>query len=156
MADRYPNPDFADLLRAFVDADVRFLIVGAYALGAHGHVRATGDLDVRIESSPGNAKRTLSALTSFGAPLFGLTESDLTRPGTVFQMGLPPARIDVLNDVSGVAFEAAWPNRIETSIEGVTVPVIGFDDLLANKRATGRDKDRQDAAALERVARRRR
>jgi hypothetical protein len=72
MADRDPNPDFADLLRAFVDADVRFLIVGAYALGAHGHVRATGDLDVWIDPAPSNAKRTLRALTTFGAPLFGL------------------------------------------------------------------------------------
>ncbi len=96
--------DFRDLLRAFVDHEVRFLVVGAYALAVHGRPRATGDLDVWVETTPTNADRVLAALRAFGAPLHDLTRDDLTRPGVVFQIGLPPLRIDILRRLAAWSF----------------------------------------------------
>jgi hypothetical protein len=114
------NQDFVDLLRAFVDHDVRFLIVGAYALGVHGRPRATGDLDVWVEPTPQNADRVMKALEAFGAPLGQVTAADFGKPGIVFQMGLPPVRIDVLTDLTGVTFSEAWPTRTVATLTGLT------------------------------------
>jgi len=146
--------DFRDLLRAFVDHRVRFLVVGAYALAVHGRPRATGDLDVWIEPTRGNAERAFAALGHFGAPLHDLTEADLATPGVVFQIGLPPLRIDVLTQISGVEFAHAWPRRRRAVFADLTVDVIGRADFIANKRATGRLKDLADAERLERRPRR--
>src|SRR5580765_1346738 len=96
------NQDFADLLHAFIAADVRFLIVGAYALALHGRPRATGDLDVWVDPTPENAPRVLRALGEFGAPLADITEAEFVRPGVVYQIGIPPGRIDVLTDLTGI------------------------------------------------------
>jgi predicted nucleotidyltransferase len=141
--------DFRDLLCAFVDHEVRFLVVGAYALAILGRPRATGDLDVWIESTAKNAARAHAALEAFGAPLHDLTRDDLARPGTVFQIGLPPLRIDILTRITGVEFAPAWERRTEADFEGVRVPVIGREDFLANKRALGRTKDLADAERLD-------
>lgn len=141
--------DFRDLLRAFVAHDVRFLVVGAYALAVLGRPRATGDLDVWVDATPTNARRAFAALRDFGAPLHDLGIEDLATPGVVFQIGLPPLRIDVLTVIDGVAFSRAWPRRLAADFEGVEVGVIGREDFLANKRATGRLKDRADAERLE-------
>jgi len=142
--------DFRDLLHAFVDHGVRFLVVGAYALAVHGRPRATGDLDVWIEPTEDNAQRAHAALGDFGAPLTELRPEDLATPGVVFQIGVAPLRIDVLTEISGVRFAQAWPRREAARFADVTVPVIGRDDFLANKRATGRLKDRADAERLAR------
>ena len=142
--------DFRDLLRAFVDHDVRFLIVGAYALAVLGRPRATGDLDVWVEPTPANAQRAYTALCAFGAPVQHLTVSDLATPGVVFQIGLPPLRIDILTQISGVAFARAWPRRLRATFEDVPVGVLGRADFLANKRAAGR---LQDLAGAERLVR---
>ncbi len=142
------NQDFVDLLRAFVEHDVRFLIVGAYALGVHGRPRATGDLDVWVEPASDNAARVMQALRQFGAPLEQVTEDDFSRPGIVFQMGLPPLRIDVLTELSGLTFDEAWPGRARANFGPVTVDVIGRDDFIKNKRATGRPRDLGDIDAL--------
>ena len=141
--------DFRDLLQSFVDREVRFLVVGGYALAVHGRPRATGDLDVWIDTTPGNAERAHAALRDFGAPLHDLTREDLSRPGTVFQIGVPPLRIDILTSVTGVEFEPAWEERIEGEFEGVRFPVIGRRDLLMNKRALGRAQDLADVDRLE-------
>jgi len=141
--------DLRDLLRAFIDHEVRFLVVGGYALAVHGHPRATGDLDVWVECSEANAERAYRALRAFGAPLGDLVELDLATPGTVFQIGLPPFRIDVLTRITGVAFGAAWPDRREARIDELVVPVIGREALLANKRALGRHRDLADVELLE-------
>ena len=117
--------DFADLLRAFLDHEVRFLIVGAYALAVHGRPRATGDLDVWIDATPDNAVRAIGALRVYGAPLADLRDADLATPGVVFQIGIAPIRIDVLTSVSGVAFSEAWPARVSARFDGVEVPTIG-------------------------------
>jgi hypothetical protein len=148
------NPDFLDLLRALSDAEVRFLVVGAYALGVHGRPRATKDLDVWVEAGEQNAPRVISALRAFGAPLMGLAEEDLRHPGVGLQIGIEPGRIDILTAISGVNFEDAWPCRLETTFsEGVRCSVIGLDHFLKNKRAAGRPQDLADVAAIERLER---
>jgi hypothetical protein len=105
------NPAFFDLLRAFAAAEVRFLVVGAYALAHHGRPRATGDLDLWVDPTPENSGRVMRALSIFGAPLQDISESDFARPGVVFQIGVPPARVDVLTDLTGINFAEAWPGR---------------------------------------------
>jgi len=142
------NQDFVDLLRAFCDHKVRFLLVGAYALGVHGRPRATGDLDLWVDPTPDNAERVMSALQTFGAPLTDITADDFSKPGIVFQMGLPPYRIDILTALSGLAFADAWPSRVQTAFGPVTIDVIGRDAFIANKRATGRAKDLGDIEGL--------
>ncbi len=146
------NRDFVEMLSALSEAGAEFLLVGAHALAAHGHPRATGDLDLWVRADAANARRVLQALGRFGSPLFDLSEADLAREGTVFQIGLPPARIDLLTSVSGVRFEEAWPRRTTVTLAGVAVGVIGREDLIRNKRATGRAQDLLDAERLERDA----
>ena len=146
------NQDFVDLLRAFIDHDVRFMVVGAYALGVHGRPRATGDLDVWIDPTPENATLVMAALGSFCAPLSAVTADDFSRPGIVFQMGLPPCRIDVLTQLTGLTFGDAWPDRTQGRFGPLVVDVIGMDAFVANKRATGRAKDLGDLEALGEMA----
>ena len=136
--------------RSFIDHEVRFLVVGGYALAVHGHPRATGDLDVWVECTASNAERVYAALRVFGAPLGDLRKHDLATPGTVFQIGLAPFLIDILTRITGVDFAEAWPNRRETQIDQLVVPVIGRDALLANKRALCRLRDLADVELLER------
>ena len=145
------NEDYHDILAALVAEQVRFLIVGAHALAVHGYPRATVDIDIWIAPSAENADRVWRALAAFGAPLadLGISQRDLSRPDVVVQFGLPPNRIDVLTGVSGLTFDEAWPRRVEEPVEGVRVPVLGRNDLLTNKRASGRDKDRADVKGLE-------
>lgn len=142
------NQDFLDLLRAFIDADVRFLVVGAYALAHHGRPGATGDLDVWVEPSPENAVRVLRALTAFGAPLTDVTRDDFARPGVVFQISLPPRRIDVLTELTGLEFTDAWASRESGRFGDLTVDFIGREAFIRNKRATGRLKDLGDIEGL--------
>jgi hypothetical protein len=147
------NQDFLDLLSAFNAAEVRYLVVGAYAVGVHGHPRATKDLDVWVEASAGNARKIMTALEAFGAPLDNLDSSDFEKPGTGFMMGNPPRRIDILTEISGVRFGDAFPGAIQSNFDGVPTRVIGFDDLVANKRAAARPQDVADVQALERLRR---
>jgi hypothetical protein len=142
------NQDFVDLLRSFAAADVHFLIVGAYALAHHGRPRATGDLDVWVEAIPDNASRVIEALRSFGAPLSGVTASDFSRPGIVFQIGVPPGRIDILTELTGLTFAEAWPDRASGRFGDLTVDFLGRDGFIRNKRATGRTRDLADIEGL--------
>ncbi len=143
------NPDFKDMLSALSEASVDFLLVGAYALAAHGHPRATGDLDIWVRADSENAPRVLHSLAVFGAPLDDLTVDDLSKPGIVFQIGVEPSRIDILTAISGVDFNHAWKNRVLIEMDGVCVHVIGREDLIVNKRASGRLKDIADVATLD-------
>jgi hypothetical protein len=146
------NEDFLELLSSLRDAEAKFLVIGAYAVGVHGRPRATKDLDIWVEASPENAARVFRALRQFGAPLADLTESDLAHPGTGFKMGIPPRRIDVLTQIEGITFAEAWPNRIEAEFgDGVRCPVIGLADIITNKRAAARPQDLADVAVLERI-----
>jgi hypothetical protein len=143
------NDDFVDLLRAFSEADVRFLVVGAYALAVHGHPRATGDLDVWVEATPENAERVFRALRTFGAPMLDVTPADFAGGSLVYQIGLPPRRIDVLTALTGLTFEQAWGDRVRRVLAGVEVDVIGRASYLLNKKVTGRPQDLADIARLE-------
>jgi hypothetical protein len=146
------NPDFRDLLAAFNAHGVEYLVVGAHALAAHGHVRATKDLDVWVRPHADNAPRVLAALRDFGAPLHDLVEDDLSRPGLVFQIGVAPVRIDVITAIDGVEFDDAWPARLEARFGGLPVAVLSREHLIANKKATGRLQDRADVERLENTA----
>ncbi len=145
------NPDFRDLFAALNAAGAEYLLVGGYALAVHAVPRFTKDLDVWVNPTSANAARTMAALSSFGAPIGNLVEKDLATPGIVFQMGLPPNRIDVLTAIDGVAFDEAWPERLETEYGGERIHVIGRRHLVANKRASGRPRDLADAEDLERT-----
>jgi hypothetical protein len=142
------NPDFVDLLRAFTAAEVRFLIVGAYALALHGRPRATGDLDIWIDATPENAARVMTALAVFGAPMAGVAAADFAAPGVTYQIGVVPGRIDILTDLTGLTFDAAWPERLRRPFGGVVVDFIGREAFIDNKRATGRPKDLVDIEGL--------
>ena len=142
------NPDFLDLLRAFIAADVRFLIVGAYALGLHGRPRATGDLDIWVEASSENAARIVRALAEFGAPLGEIREDDFARVGATYQIGVPPRRIDILTELTGLTFSEAWPGRVRKPFGDLEVDFIGLAEFIRNKRETGRLKDLADIEGL--------
>ena len=143
------NPDFVELLRAFNAAEVRFLVVGAYAVTFHTRPRATADIDLWVEPTPDNAPRVLQALKHFGAPLHEVTGSDFAQPGITFQIGIAPRRIDVLTELSGVSFDEAWPDRVRHELGGCPVDFIGRQALILNKRTSGRPKDLLDLEVLE-------
>lgn len=143
------HSDFRDLLSAFNDQSVEYLVVGAHALAAHGHVRATKDLDLWVRPDPDNARRILAALKHFGAPLHDLTLQDLERPGLIFQIGVPPLRVDILTSVDGLEFPEAWIERMPASFAGLPVPVLSRAHLVRNKRASGRLQDLADVERLE-------
>ena len=146
------NPDFRDVLVAFADAGVEFVIVGAYALAFHGAPRASGDIDLLVRPSPPNASRVFDALVRFGAPLqaAGISTADFARSDVVYQIGLPPRRIDVMTQISGVSFDEAWAARVSADVDGRAVGVIGRATLMKNKEAAGRPKDLADIARLKR------
>lgn len=128
---------------------MRFLLVGAHAVGFYAEPRATGDLDLLVEPTSANAERVFAALKSFGAPLMDLTAEDLARSGTVYQMGVPPVRIDLLTSISGVDFEEAWKDHGTAQFGEFDVPVISHVALIRNKEASGRKKDLLDADQLK-------
>jgi predicted nucleotidyltransferase len=140
--------DLKELLRAFNDHGVRYLVVGGYAFGVHAEPRATKDLDLFIGSDNANTDAVFRALAQYGAPLAGLSPADF-RDGTVFQIGQPPARIDLLQHIDGVSFDEAWGNRIEGLLDGeIRTVVISKDDLIRNKLASGREQDILDVRKL--------
>ena len=143
------NPDFRDILSALSAEGAEFLIVGAYALAAHGMPRATKALDIWVGRSGDNPQRVYRALASFGAPPDQLKPADLARDDTIFQIGVAPNRVDVLTSIGGVDFQEAWAGRADLQIAGLTVPVLSRDHLIRNKRAVARPQDLVDAAWLE-------
>ncbi|QDU65295.1 hypothetical protein [Engelhardtia mirabilis] len=143
------NRDHIDILSAFSAGGVEYLVVGAHALAAHGRPRATGDLDLWVNPTPGNAAKVWRALAQFGAPLGQLTVEDLVSIDVVYQIGLPPRRIDVLTSIDGVEFGEAWRDRLTVELGAVEVPVISREHLIRNKRAVGRPQDVADVAWLE-------
>ena len=147
------NSDFRDILSAFCEEKVEFMLVGAYAVAAHGLPRATGDIDLWIECSRENADRVWAALMNFGAPLQNLSIEDFLKPGTVVQLGVAPRRIDILTQITGVEYQAAASERRLIDIEGLTIPVIGLTHLLQNKSAVGRPQDQADVARLKQTTR---
>jgi hypothetical protein len=145
------NEDFVDIARGFIDNGVEFLIVGAYALAAHGFPRTTGDIDIFVRPAPENAARVFRALADFGPPVasHGVTQHDFEVEDKVYQLGLPPRRIDILTSISGVSFDEAAENAIEGNLGPVKVRFIGKAAMARNKLASGRPKDLVDAELLQ-------
>jgi len=143
------NRNFVEMLSALSAERAEYLLVGAHAMAAHGVPRATGDIDLWVRPSAENAQRVWRALVAFRAPLAGTRAEDFAVPDLVYQMGVPPYRIDILTSIDGVEFEGAWSRRFEHRIDGLLVPVIGREDLIANKRASARPKDLVDVRLLE-------
>jgi hypothetical protein len=142
------SKDFQDILRAFNAHKVKYLVVGGYAFGVHLEPRTTKDIDLWIRNDPENARAVFHALAEFGAPIAGLSPADFT-DGTIFQMGQPPERIDILQQVSGIDFDTAWEHRLEGLIDEKTPAfVISKDDLIRNKLASGREQDLLDVKSL--------
>ena len=143
------NPDFKDMLSAFIKENVEFLLVGAYALSAHGHPRATGDLDLWVHNTSENAYRIWNALLAFKAPLGRIKPEDFQDPDLVFQIGVVPSRIDILTHIDGVLFKDAWQSRITIELYNMSIPVISKACLIQNKKATDRPRDKVDVMMLE-------
>lgn len=143
------NPDFRDLFAALNEAQANYLVVGAHAVAFYAEPRFTKDLDVWVEASPANAPRIITALLAFGAPLAGVTEADFTRPGAVLQIGVAPNRIDITTHIDGVAFAAAWPNRLSTVFGDQAIWIIGRAELIQNKAAAARPQDLLDLAMIK-------
>ena len=140
--------DLKEFLRALNDQGVEYLIVGGYALGVYAEPRATKDLDVFNRADTENSEAVFRALAQFGAPLDGLTPADF-RDLSAFQIGQPPSRIDILQAISGISFDEAWPNRVSGLVDGeVEAFVISREDLIRNKAKAGRDRDLLDVKAL--------
>ncbi len=151
------NEDFVDVVAALSAEQCDFVVVGAHALAAHGAPRATGDLDLFVRPDAHNAQRVFRALVRFGAPVaqHGIHAEDFVRPGTVYQMGLPPRRIDLLTELSGVTFDEAVADAVIGRLGPHEVRCIGLDAMIKNKRASGRTKDLADAELLEEIRARR-
>ncbi len=143
------NRDFVEMLSALSETGADFMVVGAHAVAAHGHPRATGDLDIWIRPTSTNARQVLSALKQFGAPISDISLEDLSQSQTVFQIGVSPCRIDILTSITGVAFNQAWENKIEIRVNDLTVFCIGKQDLIQNKNVLARPQDLADVAALK-------
>lgn len=140
--------DFKEFFELLNSEKVEYLLIGGFAVALHGHVRATSDIDVWIRASPENSIRVAKALRRFGFSERTIDDAMFAEPRKIFQFGVPPYRIDVLTRVSGVEFDAAYPNRRMTPLDGVTVPLISLGDLRTNKAASGRLKDLADLEKL--------
>ncbi len=143
------NNDYKEMLQSLQENEVRFLVVGAYALAAYGYPRATGDIDIWVEPTTENSKKILSALIAFGAPVSELTEQTFVEKGVIFQIGVAPCRIDLITHIDGVDFPDAYASRENIEIEDFLLPFISKENLIKNKKSTGRDKDLIDARYLE-------
>ena len=142
------NKDYKEMLQILLEDKVKFLVVGAYAMGAHGYPRATGDLDIWVESTSENSKKIYYCLAKFGAPLSQLTEETFCEKDIIFQIGVSPRRIDIITHIDGVDFARAYDTKDIIEIEGLKIPFLSKEDLIKNKRATGRERDKLDADYL--------
>ncbi len=142
------NTDFKELLKIFNEHEVKYLVVGGYAVMKYSEPRYTKDLDIWVEASRENARKVFQALKAFGSPLENLTEADFASDG-FFQMGRPPVRVDILMTLDGVIFQNAWANRVAAFFDEVSVHIIGLSDLIENKKAAGRPQDLEDIERMK-------
>lgn len=146
------NEDYRDMLRVLLGNDVRFMVVGAYAMAVHGYPRATGDIDIWVETNIENSRKIYACIKQFGAPLSDISEQTFTEKGIVFQIGTAPRRIDIITRIDGVDFSEAYTAKKVIEVEGLRIPFLSKEDLIKNKLATGREKDRLDAQYLQQRA----
>jgi hypothetical protein len=142
--------DFVDLLAAFADAEVRYLVIGGYAVGFHDRPRATKDLDLLLADDADNVERACRALGAFGAALPTIEALRHSAEDEVVWFGAPPVRVDLLKSAPGVDFDAAFARQVAMEIGEFSLPVVGLEDLISMKRAAGREQDRADVRRLER------
>ena len=143
------NSDFKDLLQLFAEFQVKFLVVGGYAVIRYTEPRYTKDLDLWVEATSENSVRCYRALATFGAPLVGVEPFDLVQEGYIFQMGVPPNRIDLLMNVRGLTFSDAWSRRVVIDVEGIQIPILCKEDVVTSKIASGRPQDLIDVELLK-------
>ncbi|MFH1846150.1 MAG: nucleotidyltransferase [Candidatus Omnitrophota bacterium] len=142
------NEDYKEILQILLNNKVKFLIVGAYAMGAQGYPRATGDFDIWVEPSPENSKKVYNSLAEFGAPLGQINTETFIKKGIIFQIGVIPRRVDILTFINGVKFDKAYKDKENIKIEGITIPFLSKENIIKNKKATGREKDKLDVKYL--------
>lgn len=143
------NQNFREFIKLLNSNQVRYLIVGGYAVAFHGHPRYTKDIDIWIWINENNAKNMKKALDEFGFSSLGLKEEDFLVPGYVIQLGYPPNRIDILTQVTGLEFDLCYSSKIELDIDGITVNFIDLESLKKNKKAIGRFQDLADLEKLQ-------
>jgi predicted nucleotidyltransferase len=148
----FVNSDFSDLLNLFKANDVKYMVIGGYAVVQYTEPRFTKDLDLWISTQPNNAEAVFAALKEFGAPLEGMSPKDFSEEGYFYQMGVPPVRVDILMGIPGVQFDEAWERRVEVQFDDVSVTIISREDLIQAKRAAGRPQDLLDADSLEQAS----
>ena len=136
--------DFREFVELLIRHKVEYLIVGGYAVGIHGHPRYTGDLDIWLNPTNENAEKILACVNEFGFSSFGLKATDFTKEGNIIQLGQPPLRIDLLTQIDGVTFHECIRNKTQLEIDGLLIDFIGYNDLLKNKRSSGRLRDLDD------------
>jgi hypothetical protein len=146
--------DLREFIALLNSHNVEYLVVGGHAVAFHGHPRFTGDIDFFIRTTRENVQRLLRVLDVFGFGGLGISEDDLAKEGRVVSLGQPPNRIDLLTSISGVAFDAAWESRVQTVLDDQPVALLGWADLLKNKEASGRQKDKADLEKLRSIAKR--
>jgi hypothetical protein len=147
-------PDFKELLSVLNEHHAKYLVVGAYAVSIHAQPRATRDIDILVRPDPDNAKAVFAALAKFGAQLHGYAPADFAEPGPFFRMGHAPLGVDILTEIPGVDFDAAWPRRVEDVVDpasGLRASFLSRDDLIAAKLATGRPQDLADVDAIRKA-----
>jgi len=143
------NPDFKEFIQSLNDNQVRYLVIGGYAVALHGYPRYTKDIDIWIEMTPGNAENMMKALADFGFASVDLQPADFLVPDQVVQLGYPPNRIDLITTPDGVNFETCYSSRLQTEMDGVMINFIDLENLKVNKRASGRLQDLADLENLE-------
>ncbi len=142
------NKDYKEMLQILLNNKIKFLVVGAYAMGIHGYPRATGDLDIWVEASTENSEKIYQSLSEFGAPLSEVTKSTFCEEGIIFQIGVAPRRIDIITKIDGVDFNKAYSDKQEIEVEGIKIPFLSKKNLIKNKESTGREKDKLDVKYL--------
>ena len=142
------NKDYKEMLQLLLEEQVDFILVGAYALSAHGYPRATGDIDIWVKADEANSKKIYQALSRFGAPLDQINENGFAGEGIIFQIGVAPRRIDIITQIDGVTYDEADEDKIVVEVEELKLPIISLSKLIKNKMSTGREKDKLDAKFL--------
>ncbi|HJZ46189.1 MAG TPA: DUF6036 family nucleotidyltransferase [Roseiflexaceae bacterium] len=140
--------DFSEFLQSLNEQQVRYLLIGGYAVAYHGYPRSTADMDIWIDMEATNAQAVLAAIQAFGFPTQAIDPQTLLQPNNILRLGVAPLRIEVFSSIPGVDFDTCYARRVETTIDGVLIPVINLADLKQNKIASGRPKDMDDLQNL--------
>ena len=143
------NADYIDMLKCLNKAGVDYILVGGWAVNMYGYIRATVDLDIWILADSDNARKVYSAIAEFGAPVSEMKPEEFAEYGMIFQIGVAPCRVDIISKISGVSYADAVTRAVPKTIDGIPVRIISLEDLIANKKASGRAKDLADVEVLE-------